>query len=65
MNTQVYDIVVDITAMYERYNVPISVDEANRLLDAIQGVQAVQAVQPPPLPYQTLANGSGGFNWGY
>lgn len=34
---QLYDIVVDITFMYEKHSVPISVEECNRLLDAVCG----------------------------
>jgi len=34
---RLYDIVVDITTMYEKYPVPLSVEVCNRLLDAVCG----------------------------
>lgn len=36
---QVYEIVLDLTTMYEHHITPISVEECGRLLDAVQGLQ--------------------------
>lgn len=34
---RLYDVVVDLTVMYEKYSEPISIDECNRLLEAVSG----------------------------
>lgn len=44
---QVYNIVVDISLLYEHHLLaPISAEECSRLLDAVQGFQVVPSAAP-------------------
>ena len=50
---------MDITALYERFSTPMSVEESNRLLDAVQGVQ----LGPATSPMQAPQGGMGGYGY--